>query len=249
MILNDIDYWEQEKNYGESIISVFAVENALTDYLKDIHGKSQKEIIDFGCGVGNALPFINGFRKIYAVDFSDNMLNQAKARFSDIKHLEFIKGDLETASIKPADVILSVSSVMPKSNDHFDSIIQNFLRNLKKDGEIIMVLPSFESRTMLFHFKADKMLKEKRPVEEISEDLIQEAVGCNYTPFGYIITDVQLIQKHWLKDEILYRLAKYDFARVHIQKLEMDWEKQIVGLADLKNFPKLWLWMVSINLE
>ncbi len=246
-ILNDIEYWEKLENYEKNIISVFAVKNNLTKYLKNIKNKKNKEIIDFGCGFGYAIHFIKDFKIIYAVDFSENMLNKAKEINRDYKNVNFIKGNLKTTFIKKVDVILAVSSVMPKNYNEFDVIIKNFLKNLKENGEIILVLPSFESATFFYHLRADYLFKQNKKASEIQEFIKKAQINENYMPLGYLITKINLIQKHWLREEILFRLSKYNFKDVKIEKLELDWEKQIVNYKHFKNYPKLWFWLVKIK--
>ncbi len=248
MAIEDITYWEKIENYEKEIISVFEIKNSLTKYLKSIKNKDKKEIGDFGCGVGNAIPYLKDFKKIYEIDFSQNMLKLAEKKYSKNKNIEFIKGDNKTTKINPIDIILAVSSVMPKNYSEFDIIIENFLKNLKKNGEIILVLPSFESITLLYHLKSDFLFKQGKTPTEIQQILTQMQINQNYSPFGYFITDINLIQKHWLKEEIELRLLKYNFKKIQIEKLELDWEKQIRNLKEYKNYPKLWFWFVKIKI-
>ncbi|MEA2017895.1 MAG: class I SAM-dependent methyltransferase [Campylobacterota bacterium] len=128
----DIDYWEKEIEYKKNIISVFEIENKLTNIIKNIKNKKNKEIIDFGCGIGNAVTHIKEFKKIYLVDFSLNMLSQAQNKFKKYKNINFINGNIKTQIIKQVDVILAISSIMPKNYIEFDEIIINFKKNIKK---------------------------------------------------------------------------------------------------------------------
>ena len=122
MVLEDINYWESEKNYENNIFSVFAVNNTLTDYILKTKNKNRKEIADFGCGIGNAIPYLKNFKKIYEIDFSSNMLKQAKEKFKNLSNIDFIEGDLKNAKIKPVDIILSLSSLMPKNYSDFENL-------------------------------------------------------------------------------------------------------------------------------
>ncbi len=244
----DLDFWEQVQNYKEHIISVFETSNELTEMLFRIKDKEIKEVVDFGCGEGRSFPYLDKFKKIHAVDFSENMLNKAKQKNNKLANVEYYKGDLRYYFLYPVDVVLSVSSVMPKSIQEFNIIISNFIKNLKKEGEIILVLPSFESRTMLFHYKLDMMTFEKFANDKIRELIGEEIIKCNYSPYGYFMTDIGLIQKHWIKDEIFYRLQNFKFKKIIIEKLLLDWKSQVIGLPHLSTHPSLWFWLVNIKL-
>jgi trans-aconitate methyltransferase len=223
------------------------VRNRLTELLENYPDREHKEIIDFGCGPGNAIPFIDGFKRVYAVDFSENMLDKARERFASSEQVEFICGDLAHTHIKAVDVILAVSSVMPLSPQEFQDIIRNFLSNLKEDGEIIMVLPSFESNSFLHQLVVDDMASQGASAEEVINALIKRQIDDNYSPLGYIRSTSGMIQKHWLKEEIEYRLSPFGFQSIDIEKLELEWGSQYLNYDQLKSYPKQWYWMVRIK--
>ncbi|MEA2017894.1 MAG: hypothetical protein U9N59_05555 [Campylobacterota bacterium] len=95
--------------------------------------------------------------------------------------------------------------------------------------------------------KNDFYFKNGKNPLEIQENLIEETKKSNYSPLGYFLTDINLIQKHWLNEEIKFRLNKYNFKKINIEKLELDWKKQIIGFENFKNYPKLWFWIVKIK--
>lgn len=247
MHMPPLDFWEQLDCYESNIVSVFKVRNRLTDLLENYPGRGNKEMIDFGCGPGNAIPFLDGFKKVYAVDFSENMLGKARERFASKEWIEFIHGDLLHTHIKAVDVILAVSSVMPLSPDAFGEIIRNFLSNLKEGGEIIMVLPSFESNTFLHQLVFDHMASRGASDEELRNTIIRRQIDDNYSPLGYIRTTTGMIQKHWLKEEIEYRLNPFGFQSVGIEKLELEWGAQYLNYDELNSYPEQWYWMVRIK--
>jgi len=245
--MDELGYWENETEYDKHIISVFKIDSILSDYLKNYPNKNICDVIDFGCGVGHAIPYLTGFKNIYAVDFSQNMLKQAQANYAESSNIQFITGDLKSTILQPVELILAVASVMPKDNDEFEQIINNFLANLKENGQILMVLPSFESNTLLFHYKADYFKKEGWSNKKIQTKLRTMQEKQHYSPFGHLMTSIKLPQKHWLKEEIEFRLDKFSFNKIAIEKLQLDWVEQIPGHAVYKDYPKLWFWLVTIQ--
>lgn len=226
---------------------MFKVENNLTDYLRNFANKENTEVIDFGCGNGGAIPYLQDFKFVYEVDFSKNMLQCAQQQYAKLKNIAFIQGNLMSLKLNPVELILAVSSVMPKNYGEFDIIIKNFISNLKENGTILMICPSFESNTLLFHYKTDYLYNKGVPESEIKIALAALQKEQNYSPAGYLITSINLIQKHWLKEEILFRLEKYHFKSIAIEKLELDWIEQIKNHVEFKDYPKLWFWLITIK--
>jgi len=246
---NELDFWEQIENYDETIISVFKVQNHLTKLLKNYPMKKEKEIIDFGCGMGNAIPYIADFKKVYAIDFSENMLSKAKNSHGDKGNIEFIKGDLMTTKVSPVDVILAASSIWPQSTGEFNCIIENLTANLKPNGEMIMVLPSFEAKILLYQLKIDQLASIGTSVEDMKSVLLQTQIATNFNPLGYLkVIDSPLIQKQWLKEEILYRLKPFNFKTIKISKLDLEWGTQVFKHPELESYPRLWFWQVIASL-
>lgn len=224
------------------------MENELTNLLDNIKNKEEKTIIDFGCGHGASTPYIRKFKEIFAVDFSENMLCQAKKKFNQ-KNITYIKADLKSAFICAADIVIAISSVMPKNKADFDEVIRNFIRNLKINGKIILVVPSLESKTFAIQLLA-KYYAEKNINPLIVEELIKrEEQKRKFSALGFINTSINLTQKHWLKEEILLALTKYEFSKIQTCKLMLDWEKQIKAKkTEFHKYPQQWFWLVEIDL-
>jgi trans-aconitate methyltransferase len=88
IIKKDIDFWEKDlKDYEKQVISVFNVENILIEELKKIKNKHKKIVADLGCGVGDAFKYLKEFKKVYAIDFSKNMISKAKKIKMEMKFL------------------------------------------------------------------------------------------------------------------------------------------------------------------
>lgn len=235
-------YWEDLTDYEEQIMSVFATENIVTELIAAVPDKSDKVVADLGCGTGNALPFLTEFRQVYAVDYSENMLDFAKGKAGP--NVEFIQSTLEEISLpEPADLTLAISCIMPENPVHFYSIMDNVLANTADGGELVMVFPSFESRTFSFHVTVEHLADKGMSPEEIEGVLEKDIVAYQYNPLGYMLTDGGLMQKAWLEHELEYRLRRYDLKGLTFHKMKLDWTKQ-VKRPEMADYPRPWLWCV-----
>jgi len=246
MFKKDFDFWEKElTDYDNQVISVFSSENVLTRELNNIKDKKSKTVADYGCGVGNSFRFLTEFKRAYAIDFSENMLKRAEEKKTD--NIILILDNMKTVKLpEKTDIGLAVSSIMPKSIQEFYEIVDNILANTKDDGELFFVVPSFESRVLYYILYADYMQKEGMETNRIYKKIIEAEINENFNSFGYFLSKGMLVQKHWLKEEILMRLCRYGFKSIEIEKLELDWAKQI-KLKEYENYPKLWFWFLKIN--
>lgn len=229
-------YWEDLTDYEKQIMSVFATENVVIELIGGVSDKANKVVADLGCGTGNAMPFLADFQRVYAMDYSENMLDFAREKAGD--NVEFIQSTLEEVSLpEQADLTLAISCIMPENPVHFYSIMDNVLANTKDGGELIMTVSSFESRTFSFHVTVEHLANKGMQPEEIEAVLEKDIVAYQYNPLGYMLTDGGLMQKAWLEHELEYRLRRYDLKEVTFHKLKLDWTKQ-VKCPELAEFPR-----------
>lgn len=93
-------------------------------------------IIDFACGTGlNLGPLLEKTKNISALDFSEDMLNQARKKYPAV---EFIQGDACTFSFeKKADKIICTYSLSLIEN--WKGAVKNMSRNLRDNGTIVIL--------------------------------------------------------------------------------------------------------------
>ncbi len=249
MVLKELDFWENLKDYDSSIVSVFATENELTELISNIGNKNKKVVADFGCGFGNSFKYLKEFKRVYAVDYSKNMLENAKKKVTGNEIL--IHERIEKIEFdEKADISFAISSIIPNSITEFYNMIDSIIKNTKKEGQIILTLASFESRIFSIQLDADYMFNHGEDPAKISKILGGWEIKGNFSASGYLISKIgktNLIQKQWVREELLFRLQRYDFKKVEIVKLNLDWDKQLKKKGYIK-YPNLWLWLVKIDI-
>jgi len=239
--VSELDFWEHIENYDREINSIFSGKNDLTEQFKLICNPWEKTVADFGCGPGNALKYFCDFKQISAIDFSSNMLAQAKVNNQNQTNIRYFQQDIkQIILLEKVDVSISINSIFPSTYSEFDAFVANILLNTKKGGTIFLLLPSFESYT--FHLQ---MLAVKRSAEESDPECVEREMALifkayNYSPLGFILSDLNRVQKKWLKEEVEFRLSVYNLAQVTVEKMMYHTDN-----SDILNH-KRWYWMVSI---
>jgi len=165
---------------------------------------------------------------------------------NNLKNINFLKNDIKKVKLnEKVDIILAINSIFPKNYSEFDEYINNILNNLKEKGEILLLLPSFEAYTYYLQMLSIiKFNKTKNPnlVKTEMEEIFKNR---NYNAFGYIINQNGIMQKKWLKEEILFRLKKYNFKNLTIKKMETELKNNLINEKNTKF--KNWYWMIKIN--
>lgn len=246
----NIHFWESIEDYNSEIISVFAKESQITKDIENIKDKSSKIVADFGCGSGNSFPYLKKFKKIYALDYSKNLLEQANNKIEELslENIELIEHDTKQDIKLPqkCNLILAISSIFPDNLNEFYQQIQILKDNCKKGGEIYLTFASLESRTFSFILDADNMFKNGENPSTIVNIIKNNELEQGLSSFGYLKTNKGIIQKHWMREELLMRLKEFNFTTINIEKIELDWMTQLKN-EKFSKYPNLWLWYVKIK--
>lgn len=239
--VRELDFWEHVRDYENEINSIFSVKNDLTRRFSDITDPETKTIADFGCGPGNALKYFSRFKAVYAIDFSPNMLNQARSNNQQQTNIRYFENDIKTVCLpEKADCSVSVNSIFTNTYGEFDEFFGNILCNTREKGTILLLLPSFESYTFHLQMVSARRFAEETDLETTRQELDLIFQGYKYSPLGFILSDLNRVQKKWLKEEIEFRLSGYGLEQISVEK--MVYHKPHPLIPDHRR----WYWMVRI---
>ena len=122
-----------------------------------------KKLLDFGCGDGR---FEFELRKegcsVLGVDFSKKAISFAKAFNYGHPGLSFVSADIRSLTGKKFDAILVIETLEHIKPEELPEIIQALHRLLKKDGKLIITVPSKNlplSPKHYQHFNEDSLKK------------------------------------------------------------------------------------------
>ena len=236
--------WRAVRDYDAEVINLSdrAGGAALIDFLQDMD-LSGKVVADLGCGPGHFLPALKGASKIYAVDWAENLLQQARSRGPG--QTTYVTADMRQLQLPEAlDLVLCVNALMPESHEDALAILKNMLSLLKPDG--LLVVPAWESFMLgynLVHFAAAAQGQE----QESERAILARFRDYFNNPFGYIrYTDETY--RHWLHDEMLLIPALHFGAEVlNVFRLAIRWSDVLPNIQFADVTPPPWLWGALIK--
>lgn len=248
--MNEEVVWDKiGENYKSEIFSVLH-EDRHSLVKKSIlkHKNKSKTCIDFGCGVGHALPYLSAsFKEVLAIDISQKLLRQIRNR--NYPNVSLKKMDLAKKKLKlpKADFAYCCNVAICDDNKKNYQILKNVLRSLKKGGTAVIVIPSFESASntlfqMLQLYKADKIKINKIPKDELNPDqntLKQVAEGIHFID--------NHPTKHYHIQEIYTLFNQKGFSIEAIEKIEYAWRTEITDPPKHLKEPFPWDWMMEVK--
>tara|TARA_Y100001934_G_scaffold173505_1_gene205769 strand:- start:169 stop:924 length:756 start_codon:yes stop_codon:yes gene_type:complete len=246
--MNDRRYWEKTgSNYTEEVFNV-AANDRRGIIRREIRRASGAFAADMGCGIGNFLPLLSArFQHVNAIDFSAACLRECRSTHATIENVSYLRKDLRqtTRHFKPVDFILSVNALLsPRLADQL-AMFHSLARHLKKNGTLLLVVPSVESAMLADHRFTEWCLRtgtspahaqriangaERREDLEIASDGIVKIAGS--------------ATKHYLREEIQLRLESLKFNVRSIRKLDYAWDTEFEEPPKWMQEPYPWDWCV-----
>lgn len=248
----DVNYWNgfaheyddvvtDAFTYGRSNLLAAAVERFAAPDL---------DAADFGCGPGKILPFLaHRFRRVYAYDFSDKLLEIARKRSKGLKNVVIQNADLARPNDRIPAVDLGVSlnaAIMPDTE-----VRLNFLRgvasHLRPGGHLLLDVPSVEFllysafRETEWHRKSGHPPKKAEKLTDVSS-----LAGPRMSAQG-VFRRGEEPTKHYLREELLVLVRdEMHLDLIDILKMEYDWTTDLEEetVPDWMGEPFPWDWLV-----
>lgn len=177
---------------------------------------------DFGCGAGYWLPVLADVPILHAVDFSEALLDQARARAP--RQTRFHDADIGTVALPdPVDVMLCLNALMPESHADALAKLRCMADQVAPGGAALMVLFSEECShafTNLEHFAAARAGEEAAHLHAMIEDEHRWVDN----PLGYRRHRNGGIVKHWIREEAELVFRSVGFEVKSYFKVPRDWD-------------------------
>jgi 2-polyprenyl-3-methyl-5-hydroxy-6-metoxy-1,4-benzoquinol methylase len=240
----DRNYWEKiAPDYNEEIFDVLANDKKkiVQKTIKKFASK-HKTVIDIGCAIGKWLPILSpAFKKVYAIDISQQNLDIAKQIYSKLENVNYERVDMSNpkAKIIKCDFAICINAILTGTMQKRNVFFKNLQKSVKKDGHIILVVPSLESAmlTSIIRKRWDpdkdsrKMINKKNPVAQLK----------NIFEGNTSIDGVS--HKHYLKEELKLLLMNEGFATEEFSKIEYEWDTEFNKPPKWLKEPRPWDWM------
>jgi SAM-dependent methyltransferase len=238
-------YWEKiAPGYNEEIFDVLKNDSkALIRSAIEQASSTRATVLDLGCAIGKWLPLLSPlFRKVLAVDISTRNLAIAKDTHPSLKNVEYIRADMSgKIKLPKADVVVCINAILSDSQKKRIAFFRQLASCLKKDGTLILVVPSLESwlltRVVQHRWQVDRKLFNEK---------ISSAEGANrYKNImqGNVEID-QVATKHYLREELYILLQEEGLTVTEAQKVEYNWDTEFVKPPEWLKKPGPWDWLV-----
>ena len=249
--MNDALHWNSiADNYDKEIFNVF--QNDKKKKLKKYLSRyaSKKTIaIDFGCGVGKALPLLSPlFKGIIAVDVSKKCIAIAKS--SPHKNVVFKQVDLagKITNLPTVDFAFCCNVAMSDNTKRNLRIINNVLNALNKGGVALFVLPSHESATISVLSLIRWHEKEGTGLADIpKEDLALIATQKKKHLKEGILSIDNVPTKHYLATELYSLFNTENFSMQRLDRVEYGWDTEFNSPPAWMQEPYPWDWVIEVK--
>jgi len=235
-------------NYDKKIFNVFQNDkkNKLKKYIRKYANKGSTAV-DFGCGVGKALPLLAPFfKEIIGVDVSKKCIAIAKS--SPYKNVSFKEADLAGKKINVPSVDFAFCCNVAMSDDIKRNyrIIKNVLNSLNKGGVALFVLPSLESASLSSWRLVSWYDKEGVDLGDIPKNnLIHLNVNRQKEIMEGIVMIDKVPTKHYLITELYSIFNSENFVLQKLDRLEYGWETEFDSPPAWMQAPYPWDWVIE----
>jgi SAM-dependent methyltransferase len=246
--MNEEKHWDKiGAHYDEEIFDVFKSDrkNILPKYFKK-HANKNGIAIDFGCGTGKSFEYISPlFKRLVAVDISNELLEQAKKRpFNNIDLKQF---DLTNQNLvlPKADFAFCCNVAMLPEIEKTHTIIRNIQKSLKPGGTAMLVLPSLDSVLYSSWRLIEIYKKEGIDVNDIPDSEFHYLKASRRRLVEGIIYIDDVPTKHFMRPELDVVFAAVGFTLTKVDKVEYAWDTELTSPPKWLKEPYPWDWLVE----
>ena len=247
--MNRREWDKRAKNYHEEIISPFqtGVKNPLFKKLKGVRCKRRKVIADIGCGRGEILDLLAAdFKKVYAIDFSPEMLRIAERR-NTRKNIEFVLEDMKNLDRFEGmfDVVITANSVLFPDIRSIKRSLASINCTMKSGGALFGIFPSMGSILYQGFLIMDEQVRKLNDEERAMTRTKRVLERRKYNFVKGVYDDDGCKQKFYYNFELKARLKNAGFRNVKLSKVLYPWKEGISDYQMFKGRPKMWDWFVA----
>jgi len=248
-------FWENLEGYDGAIFSLAhrPGTKAILEAL-EILNPSGKVVADLGCGPGNFLSYLKDARIVYAVDWAENMLSQARKQGGgNVRYLKQVMAELDLP--EPADLLLSLNSIMPETHGQALTLLNRLLAAVKPGGDMLIVVPALDSRLYVANLLHFHEAREGLEAENRSFDARRSEFLNHYNnPLGYVKDMTGISTKHWLAEEFeaVLRLcieeAQRPGAEISCFRVDINWQDSTSPAPWMDDVSPPWCWGFKVKL-
>lgn len=209
-------------------------------------GNKTGTAIDFGCGVGHALPALSAaFQSVIALDISYACLQRARKDHPG-QNITFLHKDLSRPikRFPKADLAFCCNVAISADLKMNEAIIENVLRAVDKNGHALFVLPSIESAYLSAIRMYNWYQRERTDLNDIAKSEFDDFTSKKALPHLGILYRAGVPTKHYLKEEIEMLLQRKTIQLESLSKVEYNWNTELNAPPKWMKEPYPWDWLV-----
>jgi len=248
----DERYWDGVAgDYDGEIFSVLANDRneVITSKIRE-YGDKGKEACDFGCGVGKFVPALaENFGRVWAVDLSEELLEQAKEECGDLENVTYLRKDLSQPKVKVAkvDFGLSVNVAIMGERKVRRGIFRTMKKYVREGGRLVVVVPSLESALYADYRLVQWNLRAKWSMEEAVKEVAEaERGGVGGVRQGLVEIE-GVATKHYLAEELAAMFGELGFEVEGVEKVEYSWGTEFSEPPAWMGEPYPWDWLTVLR--
>lgn len=222
-------------------------DNPVLRAIKRLKNKARMTVADFGCGTGPfLLSLARDFKQVLAVDFSREMLTQAKRRCRSASNITYHHLTFDELGKTPVelDVAVSMNSLVSHDVGILDRALISFHQAMQNGGRLLGVVPSLEGLQYHVMLLIDLGLKRGLDLKAAQQFAAKKAELSGYDLNTATFTFDNIKQHLWLKEEVLYRLKKAGWQSIQIRKARLPWNQFAEGRS-FHRYTQSWDWAFS----
>ena len=241
----DRNYWEKiAPEYNAEIFDVLKNDSKgiIVSAIRRFSSK-EKTVIDIGCAIGKWIPVLSpSFKRVYAIDISIENLNIAQNLYPEFKNVVYARADMSNlkAKIRQCDFGICINAILTDSLKKRNIFFTNLKKCIKKNGHIVLVIPSLESSLLTSIIRqrwnsdkdADSYIRKSKKSQQF-KNILQGNAEIDNVP-----------TKHYLKEELELLLSNEGFVVKEFHKIEYDWTTEFLKPPKWLKKPRPWDWMV-----
>jgi SAM-dependent methyltransferase len=182
---------------------------------------------------------------VWASDLSGECVRRARALHASLKNLSFLREDLSDpdAGIGEADFVLCANVLIMPSAATRKRVLQRLARATRKDGTLLLLVPSLES-SLLAHTRRAQWMRRSRTKRRFPLPTMLSGPGGRDVLSGILAID-GVRTKHYLREELEILLPAAGWKVRSVEKVEYGWNTEFPDPPRWMKEPYPWDWVVE----
>ena len=188
-----MDFLDHKNGMNKDNFYFKAKTELIDKIIKDLNYKNRIKILSVGCGLGEEIEALNKYGKVYIIDINKKALDlipkkcYKQKKVMDARNLKFKDNYF--------DLICALDVIEHIKEDEL--VVKEFKRVLKKKGNVIVTVPSFNS-LYSSHDKALGHIKRynKKEIEILFKDFTKYKITFWNSILFLPISIIRIIKKH-----------------------------------------------------